>query len=157
MKHFVLPAIALFFLASCQPGAAKESKDSTSTATDSTAMVGDSSAADKAHTTQNSLDWSGMYKGVLPCADCEGIETVLLLNADNTYLLQTKYLNKGDAPAIEKTGGFTWNTEGNTVILSGIENAPNQYFVAENKIIQLDMAGQKIEGKLAEKYVLVKQ
>ena len=42
-------------------------------------------------------------------------------------------------------------------LFSGMENAPNQYFVAENKLIQLDMAGKKIEGKLAEKYVLAKQ
>ena len=34
------------------------------------------------HNSQNSLDWSGTYKGITPCADCEGIETILTLNAD---------------------------------------------------------------------------
>ena len=24
---------------------------------------------------QNSLDWEGTYKGIIPCADCEGIKT----------------------------------------------------------------------------------
>ncbi|HSH50375.1 MAG TPA: copper resistance protein NlpE N-terminal domain-containing protein, partial [Bacteroidales bacterium] len=27
------------------------------------------------HTSEISLDWQGTYKGVLPCADCPGIET----------------------------------------------------------------------------------
>jgi uncharacterized lipoprotein NlpE involved in copper resistance len=97
-----------------------------------------------------------MYKGVVPCADCEGIETTVVLNADQTYLLRTAYLGKPDAAATEKTGSFTWNTTGNTVILSGIENAPNQYFVGENQLIQLDLAGNKITGDLAAKYILAK-
>lgn len=124
--------------------------------TDTTA--GDTTlVADTAHTSQTSLDWSGMYKGVVPCADCEGIETTVVLNADQTYLLRTAYLGKPDAMASEKTGAFTWNTAGNTVVLSGLENTPNQYFVGENQLIQLDLAGNKITGDLAQKYVLVKQ
>ena len=58
---------------------------------------------------------------------------------------------------MEKTGTLTWNAAGNTVILAGIENAPNQYFVGENAVTQLDMAGNKITGQLAEKYMLAKQ
>lgn len=113
--------------------------------------------ADTAHTSQVSLDWAGMYKGVVPCADCEGIETTVVLNADQTYLLRTAYLGKPDALASEKTGAFTWNTAGNTVVLSGLENTPNQYFVGENQLIQLDLGGNKITGDLAQKYVLMKQ
>lgn len=113
--------------------------------------------ADTVHTSQVSLDWAGMYKGVVPCADCEGIETTVVLNADQTYLLRTAYLGKPDALASEKTGTFTWNAAGNTVVLSSLENAPNQYFVGENQLIQLDLAGNKITGDLAQKYVLMKQ
>jgi uncharacterized lipoprotein NlpE involved in copper resistance len=124
---------------------------------DSTTTVTDTAAIQNVHTALNSLDWKGLYKGVLPCADCEGIETAIMLNGDNTYLIQTKYLGKGETKPIEKTGSFSWNADGNTVLFSGVENAPNQYFVAENKIIQLDMAGKKIESNLADKYVLAKQ
>ncbi len=39
------------------------------------------------HTSQNSLDWAGVYEGVLPCADCPGIQTRLTLSRDETYEL----------------------------------------------------------------------
>lgn len=31
----------------------------------------------------------GIYKETLPCADCEGIQTVLTLNADDCYTLES--------------------------------------------------------------------
>ena len=34
------------------------------------------------HNSQNSLDWEGVYKGILPCADCDGIETEIVINSD---------------------------------------------------------------------------
>jgi len=40
---------------------------------------------DAQHTSANSLDWAGVYRGVLPCADCPGIETTLRLATDSTY------------------------------------------------------------------------
>jgi uncharacterized lipoprotein NlpE involved in copper resistance len=151
-KHF-LPFVAILWLASC---GTKGTSDSSSMSADTTAHMTDTMMTDNAHTSQNALDWNGMYKGVVPCADCEGIETILILNADNTYLLKTSYLGKPDPATTEKTGSLTWNAEGNTITLGGIENAPSQYFVGENKLIQLDMGGNKITGKLAEKYILTK-
>jgi uncharacterized lipoprotein NlpE involved in copper resistance len=140
--------LILLLLAGCQP------KDSSTTAENSTNTVAPN---DGAHTSKNALDWHGMYKGVLPCADCEGIETVLVLNADHTYLLQTKYLGKGDGKVIEKTGSIAWNTSGSTIMLAGIEDAPSMYLVAENHLTQLDLNGNKITGDLADKYILAKQ
>lgn len=29
-----------------------------------------------------SVDWVGSYQGILPCADCEGIKTQIVLNKD---------------------------------------------------------------------------
>lgn len=150
MKNTLLIALLAFAgLTSCKP------KDAT--ATDMATQASDTTMTDNAHNANNALTWNGMYKGVVPCADCEGIETVLVLNTDNTYLLKTTYLGKPDAQPVEKTGAITWNAEGNTVILGGMENAPNQYFVGENKLIQLDMGGQRISGQLADKYILAKQ
>lgn len=107
------------------------------------------------HNSSNSLDWAGTYKGTLPCADCEGLETEVFLKADLTYPIKTKYLGKGNE-IIEEKGNFNWNNAGNTIVLSGNKNRPNQYFVGENKLIQLDMSGKKIEGTLADNYVLKK-
>lgn len=108
------------------------------------------------HTAAQSLDWAGTYTGTLPCADCEGILTSLTLNEDLTYLLKTRYQNKGEAPGIEKMGHFEWASDGKTILLQGLDNTPNRYTVGENMIIQLDMEGKPITGDLATKYILLK-
>lgn len=108
------------------------------------------------HNAKNSLDYIGMYQGVVPCSDCEGIETTLWIDEKN-YVLFTNYLGKKNKTESEFRGAYVWNDEGNTIILEGIENAPNRYFVGENYLKQLDMDGNKIEGDLAEKYVLQKK
>lgn len=105
---------------------------------------------------QNSLDWKGMYKGVTPCADCEGIETEIVLNADLTFTLKSKYLGKGDGKIFQEAGSFVWDKTGGIISLEGLKGRPSQYKVGENRLIQLDMKGKVISGDLAEKYVLTK-
>lgn len=110
------------------------------------------------HTAQNSLDYVGAYRGVLPCADCEGIDTEVIIMANGTFLRKSVYLGKGadDAP-IERPGEYEWDETGNIIILKGVSNAPNKYFVSEGKIIQLDMEGNRITGELATNYILTKR
>jgi len=55
------------------------------------------------------------------------------------------------------SGINSWNDAGNTITLDGKEHAPNQYFLGENMLIQLDMEGNRIVGELGERYVLRKQ
>jgi uncharacterized lipoprotein NlpE involved in copper resistance len=108
------------------------------------------------HNSRNSLDWQGTYNGILPCADCEGIQTVILLNSDLTYTLKTKYLGKADS-VFESSGTFNWNDSGNTITLNNIENNRSaSYFVGENTLTQLDLKGNKITGDLANSYILKK-
>ena len=105
---------------------------------------------------QNSLDWQGTYKGVTPCADCEGIETEIILNLDLTYVMKTKYLGKGDGKVFEEKGSFVWDKSGGNIILKGSKGGPSQYKVGENQLIQLDMDGKVIEGDIAEMFILKK-
>jgi heat shock protein HslJ/uncharacterized lipoprotein NlpE involved in copper resistance len=143
----------LFFLSLLIMSCAKKAKDEATEeiVADSTEML-----MYEEHNAKNSLDYIGMYKGVVPCADCEGIETTLWLD-DNNFVLITNYLGKKSKAESEFRGSYIWNNEGNTIILKGIENAPNHYFVGENYLKQLDMDGNKIEGDLAEKYMLQKK
>jgi uncharacterized lipoprotein NlpE involved in copper resistance len=105
---------------------------------------------------QNSLDVNGKYAGVTPCADCEGIETEIEL-FDETYNLTRKYLGKQiKKETVIKGGHWKW-IDGFTIELTEIKDAPNKFFVGENKLIQLDMEGKKIEGNLATKYELIKK
>ena len=103
----------------------------------------------------NSLDWAGIYAGVVPCADCEGIETNVTLNKDLSCLVKTRYLGKGNK-VYERQGTFTWNEQGNTIHLQGIPGGPDYYLVGENVLIQLDKQGNRITGALAANYVLRK-
>lgn len=107
------------------------------------------------HTSQNSLDYAGTYSGMLPCADCEGIETKLTLSAEGTYQKSSTYLGKDSPKSFEEQGSYRWDEAGRITTLEG-KDAPNQYAVGENALIQLDRSGKKIEGVLAEKYVLKK-
>jgi len=107
------------------------------------------------HTSQNSLDYLGRYKGVLPCADCPGIETTLELTEDFHYSLTQVYQERNVKPLTE-TGTFRWNPKGDGIILSGSGDRPTQYKVQENKLVQLDVSGNEITGTLADKFVLTK-
>jgi hypothetical protein len=66
-----------------------------------------------------------------------------------------KYLGKGDAKPVIKTGKYVW-VDGGTIQLNGITDGPSKYKVGEGRMWQLDMQGNKIEGELAEKYILTK-
>lgn len=106
------------------------------------------------HNSQIALDWQGMYNGILPCADCEGIRMTLALQ-EGKYKMARTYLGK-DGSSTHLEGDFTWSEDGSTITLLGEENAPAQYKVGENRLIQLDTEGNPITGVLADKYVLTK-
>ena len=115
--------------------------------------------ADPAHNSRNSVDWKGTYKGVLPCASCPGIDVTLTLNENGTFVRESKYQgNEGASmPAEKEEGNFTWSDDGQIITLAGITDGSNQYFVGENVVHTLDAEGKRIEGELAESYILKKQ
>ena len=109
---------------------------------------------DSEHNAQNSLDYDGIYRGTLPCADCEGIKTTIYLNRNNTFKSVSDYFGRNVKN--EKSGVYNWNKEGNTVILKSDNNPDEKYFVGENTLTALDTKGKKIEGPLAKHFVLTK-
>lgn len=145
----VFACVCLFFL-SC-----KKEMQKIEDKTDSIVAKADSALVDS-HNSKNSLDWQGIYKGILPCADCEGIETTITLNTEDTFSLTTKYLGKGDGKVFEVNGNFTWDNTNGIVSLEGLKERPYLYKVGENTLIQLDMEGYPIKGQLANKYILKK-
>ncbi len=112
--------------------------------------------SDTAHNSQNSVDWAGTYSGVLPCADCEGIQTTIILKENLTYQEQIQYLGKENV-MLKYNGTFFWNNEGNTITLQNKEqHFADSYFVGENTLTRLDTEGRKVLGKLAQHYILSK-
>lgn len=106
------------------------------------------------HTSKNSLDWQGTYQGILPCADCEGIQTKILINSDNTYIKFITYLGK-DEKEVQSQGNFSWNASGSEITLES-EDKPNTYKVMENALMVLDMEDHMIRGQLEDHYKLNK-
>lgn len=106
------------------------------------------------HTSQNSLDWKGTYIGTLPCADCEGIKTIIRLNEDMSYDAVMEYLGKQDG-VFETRGYYKWEDDGQNILLS--DDNETKYKVGENRLIQLDKSDNIITGELADMYILKKQ
>ena len=104
---------------------------------------------------ESSPAWAGTYSGVLPCASCPGIVTILQLNGDLTYRLETTYLEEENG-SFSDSGSFHWNEPGRVLTLDSPDNteAPSMYALADGRVIQLDMEGMMVTGQLADKYVL---
>ena len=109
------------------------------------------------HNSKISLDWAGVYRGTLPCADCEGIQSEIRLKKGRTYEIALKYLGKSEV-VIRNSGPFTWDEAGNKITLVNINSKlePNQYFVGENSLTKTDMKGNRIQGSLSDRYDLQK-
>ncbi|GHU00329.1 hypothetical protein FACS1894186_0620 [Alphaproteobacteria bacterium] len=91
----------------------------------------------------------GAFSGVLPCADCEGIETQLTLRGDRSFSLTQAYQGKTDAATPETTGG-SWEVSGDltTMRLTDPEGALVAYWRLDNKdsLTRLDMEGKPIDS-----------
>ncbi len=107
---------------------------------------------DAAHNSQNSLDWPGVYMGVLPCADCEGLQTTIRVLKDSDYLIQTRYLGTDEESSFRDSGQFSWDKNGRIITLDN----GNKYLVGENNLTQLNQDGKKVTGALADHYILNK-
>jgi copper homeostasis protein (lipoprotein) len=124
-------------------------------ASKTTTSSSSSSQTATADNSRTSVDWPGTYTGVIPCEDCEGIETSLALYEDGTYLIKTKALGKDDK-VTKRTGSFTWDEAGGKIQLQGLGDEPNRYLVGENVLFQLDEQGNRITGDVAAQYTLSK-
>jgi heat shock protein HslJ/uncharacterized lipoprotein NlpE involved in copper resistance len=92
--------------------------------------------ADPAHSSRNSLDWAGVYEGVLPCADCPGVQTRLTLNRDESYELRTLQIGRDSAARVVR-GRFTWQPNGNAITLEG-RHGGQRFAVGEGRVALLE-------------------
>ncbi|GHV75572.1 hypothetical protein AGMMS49942_03930 [Spirochaetia bacterium] len=113
-----------------------------------------SKVIDAAHNSRNSVNWDGVYRGVIPAADGPGINVEITLDLDGTYRISYQYIDRGEE-VFTDAGTFKWNDAGSAITLD-VRDMPPHYQVGENILIQLDMAGEKIRGALADTYILKK-
>ena len=108
------------------------------------------------HTAENSLDWEGTYTGIIPCADCEGIETWLTLNEDLSFTLVRNYLKNKAIVSDTTVGDFEWQ-KNNVKLQEDKPNGETLFFsIEESQVRQLTNAAKEVEGELANHYILRK-
>lgn len=106
-------------------------------------------------TQQTTSPVTGKYEGMLPCADCSGLETELQLMSDFTFNMRLTYRAK-DTTALPIAGTFSID-EKNNVLRCVANNNEWKYRIGKNTLTQLDQAGNEITGKLASQYILTKK
>ena len=147
-KIGLLITVAALTLISCtNQGSKQEEQDAETT---------EQVAADT-HTSETSLDWAGVYEGTMPCASCEGIETVVELKDNHTFTASYTYMGgENEDFTTTSEGEFTWDDSGQIVTLVDGDNI-SQFKIGENKITLLGDDGKVNTGELAEFYVLKKK
>lgn len=149
--HFFLIGMIAITISSCQ----NSGKTSASAAIDTVVIKDTLSASNKTQSTAMTAIQT-RYTGTVPCADCEGIKTVLTL-VNETYILEETYLGKSDQ-AIHSKGsmlierGYEKDNDATLYILNPDSDTEKRYFVRltaqPGKLIMLDKDQKIINSKL---------
>lgn len=150
MRKTILVATSFAFLVACNNTSKKTDNSSAQNITSQEEMI-----QKDTHNAQNSLDWAGTYKGIIPAASSPGIEVTLTLMDNHTYKKTEIYLEEKDGTFNEE-GTFTWSEDGFKITLDTKEGNKQSYKVVEGSIIMLDADGNEITSELAPHYVLKK-
>lgn len=140
-------AAAALALAGCN---AHTSDDVAKADTTNTAQASTTTPANLTTAQQN----AGVYSGVLPAADCEGIRTTLYIRPDGTYTRISEYIG---ADTFEEGG--TWKTDDKGVThMKPANNQDPEWLMdfEETEVILLDPEGNPVKGPLADHYKLKK-
>jgi copper homeostasis protein (lipoprotein) len=139
--------VSTFALVACKPQAPAEPA-ATAPAAEAPAAVAVESApsASVADVPFDTKGFAGTFAGTLPCADCPGIDTRIVLNADGSYTLMETYRDKPDG---KFAGDGTWTAEENGKRIRLDPNSKAQedrLFAVKSKdeLETLDKAGQPI-------------
>jgi copper homeostasis protein (lipoprotein) len=88
------------------------------------------------------------FTGVLPCADCEGIEYHVDFFKDGAFFLRAGYLGKPDGTS-DDIGRYALSTDGVTLVLQGGREAPLYFSIEDaDTLRKLDIEGRPIDSTL---------
>ena len=97
-------------------------------------------AAPAAPAAETSAKPVGTYKGLLPCASCEGIETTLTLKDDGSYDLTTLYVGEKDAQPSTVSGQYRLSDD-KTLVRLDDAGFNYVYFIGDNLLEMRDADG----------------
>ncbi len=85
------------------------------------------------------------YKGLLPCADCEGIETTLFLEKDGTWVMNQRYQG-AKSPSVFASYG-TWARTADKLVLTESDGEKLYFRPKGDGLEMLDREGDVIESQ----------
>ncbi|PHM73186.1 envelope stress response activation lipoprotein NlpE [Xenorhabdus kozodoii] len=86
-----------------------------------------------------------VFSGVIPCADCAGIDTTLQLAKDGTYILGQTYLGaENEKDTFFETG--SWVINGKKMVLSQQDGHQSYYLPKGENLVMLDINGDPIQS-----------
>lgn len=102
---------------------------------------------------KSSANFSGTFSGLIPCADCPGIEITLTFNPDSSFIESMIYQERSSS---FKDSG-QWIKEGKMIeVRYNDKKASLHYFLikSDSTIAWLDGNKKEIEGPLKDHYIL---
>jgi len=87
------------------------------------------------------------WRGILPCADCEGIETSLFLAKDGTWVMNERYQGVTKGPSSFASYG-TWARTAEKLVLTDSKGEKSYYRAKGDKLEMLDREGNPITSTL---------
>ena len=93
--------------------------------------------------------FAGAFAGIVPCADCPGIETRLAIRADGTFTLDETYQERGAGS--RTTGTWTLHADGRRLLLDpDAKDAADRRFeiMSKDEIRMLGADGSPIASEL---------
>lgn len=94
--------------------------------------------------------FAGLYAGILPCADCPGIDTSIAFTPEGTYSMSETYQEEGGGSFVSK-GTWTVREDGKTLLLDPEDKQERDRWyqiVSATELRALDRDGKAIDSRL---------
>lgn len=88
------------------------------------------------------------YQGVLPCADCSGLDTSLFLDSDGTFILKEVYLGSRDGDQTFTEYG-QWARTADKLVLTNRQGEKRYFHPVGKNLVMLDQQGLMIKSTLS--------
>ena len=103
---------------------------------------------------RQTVQWPGTYQGILPCASCEGVATMIVLNPDMTYTTRTRMLGIDDKDRTGE-GRFEWLPDNSHIAIDS--EGQRKIFRVQNDHLEMRMPnGDAIPTANPEAFQLMK-
>ncbi len=155
LRLFIL-ALVLALVAACgSDKVTQETKEEATTSSSPPVIEEFNMPQSNIEPVEENYDWVGEYEGVLPCDDCEGLYTNIILEPDGKTTLQRVYVGKEDEGYIAKSR-LRWYEKYNLLYIREWDESFTKFYVGDGIMIQLDDNWNKRTGPDANQYNLRK-